>query len=180
MTKPSDRYDRDLIKRLKLGEEKAVDEWFTVYHGRILAFIKKKISSDKDAEELAQETFVNCLKHLPLFRGKSSIFTWMCSIAKHEMADYYRKKYAKFAIRTLPLGEMLLASPIDDATEVSRKVKIILARMTKQQRELLLMKYVDKKKVKDIAKQLGRTAKAVESDLFRARGEFRAAWVDLE
>ena len=46
--------------------------------------------------------------------------------------------------------------------------------------ELLLKKYVDCKKVKDIAFEMGNTSKAVESNLFRARQEFKALWLELE
>jgi len=52
-------------------------------------------------------------------------------------------------------------------------VKEILLKMTQESREILQMKYIDKKHVKDIAKEMGKTVKSVESILFRARTEFR-------
>src|SRR3989344_1118054 len=101
------KIDAVLLARLKSGDSPAVNEWFRAYHDRLLAFVSQKIDNAHDAEELVQETFVNCLKHLPLFRGESSIWTWMCGIAQHEVADFYRKKYAKKALKLLPLGEWL-------------------------------------------------------------------------
>jgi len=169
--------DQELLAKLRVGDQQAVKKWFLQYHQKLLRFVLSKVSSEHDAEEIVQEVFINCLKHLPLFRGRSNILTWMKGIARHEVADYYRKKYAKRAIKTLPLGDIILSSPIEDSHETSAKVRLVVAQMSWEYRELLLLKYVDKKKVKDIAVQLDRTAKAVESDLFRARREFRCLWL---
>jgi RNA polymerase sigma-70 factor, ECF subfamily len=167
------RADQELLTSLKTGAPLAVQTWFKTYHQRLLRIVKTRIGSDKDAEEVTQEIFINCLKHLPLFRGESSIWTWMQGIARHEIADYYRKRYAKKAIRALPLSELLVGEEIHDAHETAEFVRHICQQLTNDNRELLFMKYVDGKKVRDIARELGRTAKAVESDLFRARQEFK-------
>lgn len=172
--------ETQLLARLKAGDPQAVRQWFAEYHDRLLNFIAKKVSNDKDAEELTQETFMNCLKHLPLYRGEGKIFTWMCGIAHHEVADYYRKKYAKKALQTLPLADFLAETKVENAHEVAEKVQQVLKRMRDEYRELLLLKYIDNKKVKEIALELGRTVKSVEADLFRAREEFRLLWLAYE
>jgi len=50
--------------------------------------------------------------------------------------------------------------------------------MKKEYRELLLLKYIDKMRVKEISILLDRTVKSIESDLFRAREEFRVIYLD--
>lgn len=170
----------NLLTRLKHGDPKAVQLWYEEYSPRILVYISQKVSNDKDCEELAQEVFLSCLKHLPLFRGGSSIFTWMCSVARHEIADYYRKKYAKKALKYVPLGEMILQEDIADAHESALKVKEVLSQMKSESKELLMKKYVDCKKVSEISQELGRTTKAIESDLFRARREFKKLYALVE
>jgi len=108
---PSASSDALLLSELKSGNPKAVQSWFTNYHDHLFQCIAAKVSIEKDVEELVQDTFLSCLKHLPLFRGESSIWTWMLRIAQHEVADYYRKRYAKKFIHALPLSELL---PFDD------------------------------------------------------------------
>lgn len=169
--------DQDLISKLKQGDTKAVNQWFGEYNDRLIKVVLNKVSNYQDAEEIVQQTFLNCLKHLPLFRGRSSIWTWMNSIARHEIADYFRKKYAKRALKTTRLSEFLLLDNIDDSSEVSEKVKRVLKKMRSSHRELLLLKYVDKKKVAVIAREFGKSIKSVESELFRARKEFKALWL---
>lgn len=168
--------EAQLVELLKLGDTVAVEYWFGEYHPKLLRFINQKVESKQDSEELAQQTFLNCMKNLPLFLGTSSLLTWMVSIAKHEVADYYRKKYAKKAIQTLPLSQLFLADTVDDAHEISLKVIAVLQKMGVHSKELLLKKYVDKHTVAAIAEELGKTIKAIESDLFRARKEFRVLY----
>lgn len=168
-----------LLAKLRTGDPQAVEQWFKAFHHPLLKFVKAKINSEVDAEEIVQETFINCLKHLPLFRGTSSIKTWMQGVARHEIADYYRKKYAKKAMAALPLNELILSDEVENSHEVAEKVRQVFDRMSSHQRELLLLKYIDGKKVEEIATEMGRTIKAIESELFRARQEFRVLYHHL-
>jgi len=172
--------DQKLLMRLKQGDQKAVHEWFSLYYHRLLNLVLTRISNPADAEEVAQETFLSCLKHLPLFRGDSSIWTWMNRIAGHEIADYYRKRYAKKTIKALSLDEFFAIDVALDAHHTSEKVKLALEKIRPDYQELLLLKYVDKKKVVQIATQLNKTIKSIESDLFRARNDFRQAYLEIE
>jgi RNA polymerase sigma-70 factor, ECF subfamily len=171
--------DKKLISRLRQGNQVASREWFEEYHPKLLKFVLYKVSIHEDAEEIVQETFINCLKHLPVFNEKSSILTWMKGIARHEIADYYRKKYAKKAVCHLPLLESLSSESFDDASVVARKVGWVLKKMRKDYRELLLLKYVDGKRVKSIAQELKRSFKSVEADLFRARKDFKEIYAKI-
>ncbi|MFZ5376329.1 MAG: RNA polymerase sigma factor [Patescibacteria group bacterium] len=169
-----------LLAGLRKADPASVKKWFDLFYPELLKIAVVKLSSQDLAEELVQETFIHSLKQLTLFRGDSSLMTWMQSILRHEISDYYRKQYAKKAIRTVSLSELILNEPIRDSHEVSAKVSQVLSRMVNGHKELLLLKYVDKKRVKQIAADLGRSVKSVESELFRAREEFRELYIGLE
>lgn len=169
-----------LVEALKIGDGLAVEYWFGTYRAQLHRIALPRLPSESVAAEIVQETFINCLQTLNLFKGKSSLLTWMQSVLRHEIADYYRKHYAKKFIQTIPLSDFLLDQDCKDATAVAETVTAVLKDMVQKNRELLLHKYVDCKKVKDIALEIGSTVKAVESDLFRARCEFRELWLALE
>jgi RNA polymerase sigma-70 factor (ECF subfamily) len=175
-------YDNEevLVKALKNGDALAVEFWFKHYKNKLKVIATHKIASQATANEIVQETFINCLQTINLFQGKSSLLTWMQSILRHEIADYYRKRYAKKFIQTIPLSEFLIDHNYKDAAGTAELVSAVLKKMVVKNRELLLKKYVDCQKVKDIALELGSTVKAVESDLFRARREFKALWLQVE
>jgi len=166
----------ELLALLKSGDKQAVETWYKVFYDQVLAFVSGKVDNTKDAEEIAQETFINALKQLTFFRGQSQLLTWMISIARHEVADYYRKKYAKKAIKALPLTDWLVGGKLNDSHEVSEQVREVFKRLNSHHRELLLLKYVDNKKVEEIAHEVGRSVKSIESDLFRARRAFKTLY----
>lgn len=172
--------EKVLVEALKAGNELAVEYWFKKYRLKLKKITLSKISNSHQAEEVVQETFINCLQTLNLFKGNSSLLTWMQSVLRHEIADYYRKRYAKKFIQTIPLSDFLLEQNYKDATSSAELVSSVLRHMLQKNRELLLKKYVDCKKVKDIALEMGNTVKAVESDLFRARQEFKSLWLELD
>jgi RNA polymerase sigma-70 factor, ECF subfamily len=168
--------DEIVLAGLRSGDPVAVERWYKQYRPKLARLIQAKVGNFRDVEELVNDTFMSCLRHLPLFRGESSIWTWMQRVAGHEVADYYRKYYAKKTIHALSLEELLLSAPHHDAHHTSELVAQALAKLRPDYRELLLLKYVDKKQVKSIAAELGRSIKSVEADLFRARQAFRVAY----
>lgn len=175
--------EKTLVFDLKKGSKSAVQIWFKQYFPKMLNYALTRVSNQEIAEEIVQESFINCLKNLHFFQEKSSLWTWMVSILKHEIADHYRKVYAKKAIKLLPIGDFILGKEddlgsllISDSHEVSERVRNTFAQMSDYYRELLYLKYVDNKKVKEIARELKKTVKSIESDLFRARNEFRELW----
>lgn len=169
-----------LVEALKQGDDLAVEYWFKKYRAKLRQLALSKVSSVQVANEIVQETFISCLQTLNLFQGKSSLLTWMQSVMRHEIADYYRKRYAKKFIQTIPLSDIFLEQNYKDAASSAETVSLVLKQMLQKNRELLLKKYVDCKKVKEIALELGNSVKAVESDLFRARQEFKNLWLALE
>ena len=141
-------------------------------------FIFSRINSPEDAEEILQETLVAAVESLPTYGGKAAFSTWVCGIAHHEMADFYRKKKIKtFLFSHLPWLENLASQALGPEQQVlekefSRKVKHTLANLNEGYQEILRLKYYQGLTVVQIAKRLNETVKAVESRLFRARSAF--------
>ncbi len=168
--------DTALISDLKSGIPEAVEVWYRKYLRTVQAFINTKVDNKKDVEEITRETFLNCLRDLPLFLGKSSLKTWMFRIASHEVADYYRRRYAKKFIHAIPLSTYLFHEEPKRMHETSSYVVEVLKRMRNEYKQLIILKYVDNLSVKEIALKVNRSIKSVESDLFRARKEFRVLY----
>ena len=141
-------------------------------------FIFSRVNSLEDAEEIFQETLVAAVESLPTYGGKAAFLTWVCGIAHHEMADFYRKKKIKtFLFSHLPWLENLASQALGPEQQVlekefSQKVKQNLANLNEGYREILRLKYYQGLTVVQIAKRLNETVKAVESRLFRARKTF--------
>lgn len=69
-----------------------MDNIYREYSGTVKAFLMRISGSSELAEELVQETFYHAIKSIRRFDGKSSLSTWLCSIAKHLYLDAVRKR----------------------------------------------------------------------------------------
>ena len=58
-------------------------EVYSKFSGTVTAYLLRLCGSRQLAEELTQETFYQAVRCIGRFDGKSSISTWLCSIAKH-------------------------------------------------------------------------------------------------
>lgn len=162
-----------LINQVKSGSQKAVKAWYEQYQSSIRRYIASKISSENDIDELVQDTFLSALKSISFLRGDSTITTWMIGIARHEVADFYRKKYAKKALQILSLDELIPDGTVCNADETDEKVMQTLLHLTQEHRNLLLLKYSEGYSIKEIAQICNKTVKSVEAELYRARQAFK-------
>lgn len=170
-----------LVKRLLGGEEQALEKWVREYEPRLWRFVVRKMKQE-DAQEVVQDTLLAALDTLPVFSGRSSLFSWMCGIARHEIADFYRKKrlktiaFSKFASLEQLVGEMSGPEQRLDRKELVGRIKAAMAQLSWVQQRLLQSKYVEGKSVRDMARELAISFKAAESGLFRARKAFILAF----
>ena len=163
-------------------DERVVEELYEKYFQKLLNFILLKIDDPQDAEEILQDTFVSAIDSLPLFSGKSSLFTWLCGIAKHEVADFYRKKKIKTIFFShFPILEKLASRALGPEeelmeAEIKKRIKIVFRKLSEGYGKILRLKYVEGNSVAQVADILGITLKAAESRLSRARFAFRKVW----
>jgi len=151
---------------------------------RLKRYILSKISDTNEAEEILQETLISASQSYLFFKGKSSFFTWLCGIANHEVADFYRKKRIKTLLFSrFPFLENIISEALGPEEEILEKearkeVKKVLNRLSEGYSLVLRLKYYSGMSMDEIARKLGMTIKAVESKLSRAREAFRKEWAN--
>jgi len=65
--------------------------WIEEYSDALFKFAHVRVGDRETAKDLVQETFLSALQKLESFRGESSQKTWLISILKNKIIDYYRK-----------------------------------------------------------------------------------------
>ena len=144
-----------------------------------MSFILIKIGNKKDAEEILHDVYISSLDSLPIFKFNCSLYTWLCSIAKHETADFYRKKKLKTLVFSrLPFLKKIVdkaLGPELSLQEKELKVKIFktFKNLSEGYSQILRLKYIEDLSMAEISQKLGKTVKAVESKLTRARLAFQ-------
>lgn len=161
------------------------DPALKIYHQyqlRLRKFISQRIENDQDVEEILQETLISASECLSLFSGRSSFFTWLCGIAKHEIADFYRRKKIKAILFSrMPWLEGLASEALGPEQlflrkEFEERVKKTMVSLNEGYQQVLRLKYYQGFSVAEIADILNETVKSVESRLFRARKAFAKAY----
>jgi RNA polymerase sigma-70 factor (ECF subfamily) len=69
-----------------------VSEWVSLYGDYLYNYALYRVNDADEAKDLVQETFLSGLKGKDAFRGESSEKTWLLTILKRKIIDYYRKK----------------------------------------------------------------------------------------
>lgn len=198
MTRPDmHEDDRQLVQRLVAGDEQAFRGFFDDYFPRMFRFILRRLDGDEEsARDIVQSALIKGVRKLESYRGEASLFTWLCQIARHELADHMSRnaRHQEFVRRLVeqeedPAVRASLESmesvhdsdpeAIRQREDVALLVHTALDYLPQRYAQVLELKYLEDLSVDTIAGRLGVTAITVQSLLARARAAFRDATAAL-
>ncbi len=174
---------KSLVKRVLEGDGLAVREFYESYKAMVSDYLRIKLPEDR-VEEVLQDVFLSALDSLNLYRGEAKLKTWLLAIARHEVADFYRKRYARKAVElTVKLFEGLAEEAktpelVYFRREMKEKIEQTMKKLNKRYREVLFWRFEVGLSVKEVAERMNLGFKATESLLFRARRAFALAYED--
>jgi len=163
-----------------IADEAAFRAWYDSALPRVHRYLLARCGGNVAlAEELTQQTFVEAVRRRDRFDGRSEAVTWLIAIARNKLVDHYRR-HAREARR----HERLVAAHVSHgdrswrASELRERVSAALDRLPGDQRLALLFRHLDGLSVREVAAAIGRSEKATESLLARARDGFRRGYGD--
>ena len=181
-------FERELVRRMLSGDERAFTEFFDGYFPGLFRFALARMRRDEDAaEEVVQATLCAAIPKLGTFRGEAALFTWLCTFCRHEISGFYRRTGRDYAAVELAEDDPEVAAALESLSaandtgpeadlrrnETGRLVHLLLDRLPPRYAQALEWKYIDGLSVKEIAARFDLTSKAAESMLTRARDAFR-------
>jgi RNA polymerase sigma-70 factor (ECF subfamily) len=186
--------DKQLVKRLLRGDERAFDQFFKQNFSRLYRFAQVRMSDDREAtREIVLATLSKALNKIDCYLGEAALFTWLCTICRNEIVDWARRnaQYREHIVLTedhpdlQAVVDSLVAPATDDPRrqyqqqEASRLVQVALDSLPPQYGDALEWKYIEGYSVKEIAGRMGLTPDAVQSLLARARKAFEEIYTTL-
>jgi RNA polymerase sigma-70 factor (ECF subfamily) len=84
------RTDGELLEAWTAGDPTAGNELFERHYDALYRFFRNKL--DEDIDDLIQQTLLSCVQGKAGFREKSSFRTWLFTIARNELYDYWRAR----------------------------------------------------------------------------------------
>ncbi|MBN2356007.1 sigma-70 family RNA polymerase sigma factor [candidate division KSB1 bacterium] len=172
--------ERELIKKLRSGDEQAYKRLFDFYADRIYNICVRFLNSRQEAEDAVQDIFCKIYFSIDRFREDARLTSWIYRISVNHCLNAQRQKRRArfFSLDWLSEGEMTLKSARSDDPQDSLEKKetesIIQAAINglseKQRTALVLFRY-EGLTYQEIAEVLNISVAAVESRLFQAKQE---------
>ena len=175
--------DQRLVAAIQHKDRKATAEFVSRHADAIYRYVYARLVPHTDRiDDLVQEVFLAAWENLSEYRGASSLESWLVGIARHKVEDYYRaclREPEPLEATEQKRGLLTRSPDFDDVldSELARKKTWqVLAALPEKYRVVLLWRYWDKCSAREMAARTGKTEKAIERLLARARDEFRWMW----
>lgn len=177
--------ETELIKQTLSGSELAFAKIVDRYKGYVFAIILNFIKDHDEAENIAQEVFLQIYISLPKYKA-DNFKGWIGKIAANKSIDWKRKKNSKFREETMENAEYIIDSqelnyyetPEDKLIQKENRDLIFkLCKSIPPIYEDVIMKfYFEEKSYEVIAKEEDTTTKTIASRLYRGRNMLREKW----
>ena len=177
--------DTTLVAQLQQGSEAAFRTLVARFQNQVYCTALSLLRSPEDAEDVAQEVFVEVYQTIGRFRGEAALSTWLYRLATSRALQHQRRQSTKkrFAFFTslLGFGTQPPPEPADHAhpqalLEGAQQLHLLhqhIGRLPPQQQVAFTLRHEQELSYEEIAAVLGTTVAAVESLLFRARQTLR-------
>ncbi len=191
-----DEPESRLIERLVAHDERAFNELVRLYERRVLTLVLRMLGNPAEAEDVAQEVFVQVFKAIGTFRGEAKLSTWIYRIAINLCKNRVKYLKVRHTGEQDELGEVEergglgggggggrrgLGSEVERPDEmmsgkqVERIVQRAIAELEPTFRECLVLCDVEELSYEQIEEITGLPIGTVKSRIHRARAQLRAA-----
>jgi RNA polymerase sigma factor (sigma-70 family) len=156
------------------------EEAFRRHYGQVFRFIRRRVSSDHEAEELAQLVFADAVRGLERFKpGATPVLALLYTVAQRRLADRARVLARHESLGELDDARLQLVGESEYGASVASAIRAALDRLPDPQRRVVVMKLLQGASFAEIASSVGTTEAACKMRFARGlesvRDELRQA-----
>jgi len=192
VSEPEDLNEQRFIERLAARDERAFNELVQAYEQRVYRLVFRMLGRRDEAEDMAQEVFVQVFKAIGTFRGESRVGTWIYRIAvnlcKNRM-KYLSRRHTNEQDELEPVaeraglsdgkgvafGETSRPDQMVEGFQIERIVQECMLTLEPDFREVLILRDVEDLSYEELAEVTGLADGTVKSRLHRARAMLKAS-----
>ena len=170
-----------LVASAKVGDEYAFGKLYTQYITPIYRFVFFQVHHREDAEDLTQTVFLRAFQAIPEFEDRGLLFsTWLYTIARNLIIDHRKKKRDVIVDDPERLFDAIIdekASASHGAEDAERAVLVerALRELSEDQREVIILHFMEEMSHPEVAQVTGKTEEAVRALKYRAMKTLRDA-----
>jgi RNA polymerase sigma-70 factor (ECF subfamily) len=164
--------DEVLIGRIANGDRLAMQVLFARYHVGVFRFVVRLVRDEATAEDVISEVFLGVWRQAGRFEGRSTVSTWLMSIARYKALAARRRRTDAELDEHI---EATVADTSDDPeTALAKKtrnevLRRALTRLSSEHRQIIDLVYYHEKSVEEAAQILQVPAATVKTRMFYAR-----------
>ena len=158
------------------------EDLYVNYSDKVYKYILLMIGDEETAEDLTHDTFIKVKNSLNGFKGDSSYYTWIISIARNLVYDYWRRKkkigFIPFSISHQPINKETPDSILQKNEEVLELYKAI-KKLKIHYQEVLILRKIQELTLEETAAATGWSISKVKTTTHRAMSALRGE-VDIK
>jgi RNA polymerase sigma-19 factor, ECF subfamily len=172
--------DAELVRRIREGDERALEVVFRAHFAGMAAFVDRYVRSPDMAEELVQDIFLKIWAKRARLAEIESLKTYLYRAARNQALNHLRrlKLERRWQEEQAAGGEPVTAFAADDdasGQELAEKVQIAINRLPPRCREIFLLSRDGGLTYNEIARTLEISVKTVETQMGRALKALRGS-----
>jgi RNA polymerase sigma-70 factor (ECF subfamily) len=183
---PRSDEDRQLVARTQEGDVAAFDDLVVKYTPRLYGLVYNMTSNHEDTNDLLQDVFSKAYKSIRGFRGKSSFYTWIHSIAVNMTLNFLKKRGRRFNLSLDDVDASIQndkefleltqsSSPVREADLAELQVRLneAMMKLSEEHRAVVTMFHIQGMPHAEISKILRVSEGTVRSRLFYANRQLQ-------
>jgi RNA polymerase sigma-70 factor (ECF subfamily) len=173
----------DVIDRARNGDRAAFAELYDSYVDNVYRYLLYRVREPSDAEDLCSEVFTRAFANIHRYRWQGKSFlAWLYTIARNAVTDRRRRERPTVEI------DKAYGLAADGPTaheqavhgEAVDALRGAVRHLTTEQQEVLVLRFVENRSSREVAKILGKNEGAIRALQFRALGRLRKLMPDLD
>jgi RNA polymerase sigma factor (sigma-70 family) len=175
--------DELIMEAVKRGELQQATLLFERYNKRIFNFLAR-MTMDRDlAEDLTQNVFLRIIKYRTSYREGNKFQSWIYQVARNVFSDHYQAHKNKFSdfVDVEKISDHM--ADREESDEQDEKEKILhrsMAKLTDEQRELLVLTRFQQMKYEEVAAIMDTTVANIKVKVHRAILKLREYYFEIE
>src|ERR1700716_1815768 len=178
--------DQQLVARTQSGDAAAFDQLVVKYTPRLYGLVYNMTSNHEDTNDLLQDIFSKAYKSIRGFRGKSSFYTWIHSIAVNMTLNFLKKRGRRFHLSLDDVEASVqndkeflevtaTSSPVREAdlSELQKRLNEAMMKLSDEHRAVVTMFHIQGMPHAEISKILRVSEGTVRSRLFYANRQLQ-------
>jgi RNA polymerase sigma-70 factor (ECF subfamily) len=177
-TEAINNLDYALAQRAAAGDMSAFEQLYRRHNRRVYSLCLRMTNNQSEAEDLAQEAFIQLFRKIGSFRGESAFTTWLHRLTVNQVLMHFRKKSVKLE-QTTEEGET--PAQIEPGTANPNAMPVVdrlalekaIAQLPPGYRMVFILHDVEGHEHEEIARMLGCSVGTSKSQLHKARMKLR-------